>query len=331
MLAPLRRTSSLARKLAAATLAVAVIAYGLLYVPPAAADPDSSGETPSADAPLLEEKAKLNKLISEQSVLMSAYRCRFNVDIQYVPGGCRDGQPAYPEWTSFTFIGSYRNMDLMKLEDLVTGQEALLNAYRCRFRVDTDAVPGGCGQADDTDDSDDGDDPGDAEDTGDVGDSVPQDGWNPFDGFEFNHPGLDRPRQVGVFTESITGTRLSEGARAELRVACFYFDSEEEATLGAYVNWNTFITSRIGIYDLEMEFSGGQSTTFDAVNSTINEASVPFGAENSARFAQSIADSDGETVTASVFIPFGGWTISATFDLSESATAIQPTIDRCQG
>ncbi len=325
MLAPLRKTSTLARKLAAATLTIAVIAYGLLYVPPAAADPDSSGEIPPANAPLLEEKARLNKLISEQSVLISDYRCRFNVDIQYVPGGCRDGQPAYPEWTSFTFIGSYINMDLMKLEDLVTAQEALLNAYRCRFRVDMDAVPGGCGQTDETDDSDDGDD------TEDTGDSVPQNGWNPFDGFEFNHPGLDRPRQVGVFTESITGTWLSEGARAELRVACFYFDGEEKGTLRAYVNWNRFVTSRIGIYDLALEFSDGQSTTFDAVNSTINEASVLFGAENSARFVQSIVDSDGETVTASVFIPFGGWTISATFDLSESATAIQPTIDRCQG
>ena len=325
MLAPLRKTSTLARKLAAATLTIAVIAYGLLYVPPAAADPDSSGEIPPANAPLLEEKARLNKLISEQSVLISDYRCRFNVDIQYVPGGCRDGQPAYPEWTSFTFIGSYINMDLMKLEDLVTAREALLNAYRCRFRVDMDAVPGGCGQTDETDDSDDGDD------TEDTGDSVPQNGWNPFDGFEFNHPGLDRPRQVGVFTESITGTWLSEGARAELRVACFYFDGEEEGTLRAYVNWNRFVTSRIGIYDLALEFSDGQSTTFDAVNSTINEASVLFGAENSARFVQSIVDSDGETVTASVFIPFGGWTISATFDLSESATAIQPTIDRCQG
>lgn len=331
MLAPLRKTSSLARKLAAATLAIAVITSGLLYVPPAAADPDSSGETPPANAPLLEEKARLNKLISEQSVLISHYRCRFNVDIQYVPGGCRDGQPAYPEWTSFTFIGSYRNMDLMKLEDLVTAQEALLNAYRCRFRVDMDAVPGGCGQTDETEDSDDGDDTGDTEDTGDVGDSVPQDGWSPFDGFEFNHPGLDRPRQVGVFAESLTGTWLSEGARAELRVACFYFDGEEEGTLRAYVNWNTFVTSRIGVYDLALEFSGGQSTAFDAVNSTINEASVLFGAENSARFVQSIVDSDGETVAASVFIPFGGWTISATFDLSESATAIQPTIDRCQG
>ena len=93
MLAPLRKASSPARKLAAATLAVAVIAYGLLYVPPAAADPDSSGETPSANAPLLEEKARLNKLISEQSVLISDYRCRFDVDIQYVPGGCRDGRP----------------------------------------------------------------------------------------------------------------------------------------------------------------------------------------------------------------------------------------------
>ncbi len=302
-----------------------MIAYGLLYVPPAAADPDSSGETPSANAPLLEEKARLNKLISEQSVLISDYRCRFDVDIQYVPGGCRDGQPAYPEWTSFTFIGSYRNMDLMKLEDLVAAQEALLNAYRCRFRVDMDVVPGGCGQTDETDDSDDGDD------TEDTGDSVPQNGWNPFDGFEFNHPGLDRPRQVGVFTESITGTWLSEGARAELRVACFYFDGEEEGTLRAYVNWNRFITSRIGIYDLALEFSGGRSTAFDAVNSTINEVSVLFGAENSARFVQSIVDSEGETVTASVFIPFGGWTISATFDLSESATAVQPIIDRCQG
>ena len=99
---------------------------------------------------------------------------------------------------------------------------------------------------------------------------------------------------------------------------------------GRNINWNTFITSRVGIYDLEMEFSDGQNMAVDAVNSTINEASIVFGAAHSARFAQSIIDSDGKTVTASVFIPFGGWTVSATFDLSGSATAVQPVRDSCQ-
>ena len=156
-------------------------------------------------------------------------------------------------------------------------------------------------------------------------------GWISFDGYEFNHLELDRPRQVGVFAESIASERVSEGAKAELRVACHYSGDEEGGTLKGYVNWNTFVTSRIGIYDLTLEFSSGQDTAYDAVNSTINEASILLNAADSARFAQSIVDSDGETVTASVFIPFGGWTISATFDLSGSTAAIQPTIDGCQG
>ncbi len=116
---------------------------------------------------------------------------------------------------------------------------------------------------------------------------------------------------------------------AELVVACLIYDGQREDALRAYVTWNSFISSRIGIYNLAVENADGGSSSFQAINSTVNEASFMLDTEESNRFAQSMIDSDGEVVTASVFIPVGGWTISATFELNGSAAAIQPVLDSC--
>ncbi|MCY3911555.1 MAG: hypothetical protein OXF99_08560 [bacterium] len=323
----MKKTSCPKKKLVGAILAIAVVVTGLLSASPAA-----SGQSDS-------DVERLDRLIAEQWVLVNAYRCRFEVDLRFVPGGCLDGKPASPELSSFTFIGRPLGGDVAKLEGLVAAQQALLRAYRCWFQVDLDLVPDRCGEGGDTGEggeTGEGGDTGDGgnggetgDDGGETGGTAHEPGWNAFDGFEYNHPDLDRPRQIGVLIESITSDWLAEGVKAELRVACFYFDGEGAGTLRGYINWNTFITSRVGIYDLELEFSDGQDMAFDAVNSTINEASIVFGAAHSAQFAQSIMDSDGLTVTASVFIPFGGWTVSATFDLSGSANAVQSVRDSC--
>ncbi len=81
-----------------------------------------------------------------------------------------------------------------------------------------------------------------------AGDLMQRGVWKPFDGFKYNHSEEGRPRQVGISTESIEASGLSEEIEAELRVACLYFEGEEEATLRAYIDWNSFITLRSSTY-----------------------------------------------------------------------------------
>ena len=199
-----------------------------------------------------------------------------------------------------------------------------------------EAVFGGCtnykklDDADEPDEPDQPEQPDEPEQPDDIDGSESQGGWVSFDEAKRNHPGLTRPRQVGVLTESIASTRVPHGLKAELVVACLIYGDERDDALRAYVNWNSFITSRIGIYNLAVEYANGGNTSFQAINSTANEASFLLNADESIRFAQSIIDSDGDRVTASVFIPFGGWTISATFDLNGSTAAVQPVLNRCR-
>lgn len=271
----------------------------------------------------------LDKLIVEQEELLHAYRCRFDVDVQLVPGGCRNGMPVRPVESTPPFNGTPTAEDVVQRIRVLESQLSLLNTYRCRFGADVEAVFGGCANLKKLDDVD---EPGvvDQPDQPDEpASSESQGGWVSFDEARRNHPGLTRPRQLGVLTESIASTRVPHGLNAELVVACLIYGDERQDTLRAYVNWNIFITSRIGIYNLAVEYSDGGSRSFLAINSTANEASFLLNTEESNRFAQSIIDSDGDTVTASVFIPFGGWTISATFDLNGSTAAIQPVLNRC--
>lgn len=189
-----------------------------------------------------------------------------------------------------------------------------------------EVVFGGCanyGEVDAIDEPDETDQPDE------TADSESQGGWVSFDEARRNYPGLTSPRQMGVHTESTASTGLPHGLKAELVVACLIYDGQREDALRAYVNWNNSITSRISIYSLAAEYPDGASRSFQAINSTANEASFLLNTEESNRFAQSIIDSDGEAVTVSMFIPFGGRTVSATFDLNGSAAAIQPVLDSC--
>lgn len=85
-----------------------------------------------------------DRLIADQEALLNSYRCRFDIDTQAVPGGCQGGRPARPAAEPVPFGGTPTSNDLAARDKLVSSQEALLNLYRCRFDIDTQAVPGGC-------------------------------------------------------------------------------------------------------------------------------------------------------------------------------------------
>ncbi|MCY3634030.1 MAG: hypothetical protein OXH23_00315 [bacterium] len=125
-------------------LGLAALAVGLLaaLVPAAGA----SAQWASDGRALARQEIEVrDQLIAEQESLLNAYRCRFDVDVQLVPGGCADGQPAGGPVQPGVFEGEPRDPDITERDILVLDQEWLLNAYRCRFDVDVQLVPvGGC-------------------------------------------------------------------------------------------------------------------------------------------------------------------------------------------
>ena len=92
--------------------------------------------------------AERDGLIAAQEALLNVYRCRFDIDTDVVPGGCRQGVPALPAKGPDTWVrgeaGSAVGEELRKRDGLIAAQEALLNVYRCRFGIDTHVVEGGC-------------------------------------------------------------------------------------------------------------------------------------------------------------------------------------------
>ena len=128
--APATRRRNLVIRLAAA---IAVIAATLSLAAPVGAQSAS-----------LAEIAKRDQLIAQQEALLNIYRCRFGIDVEQVPGGCYDGSPVNPAEEPQPFDGTPTLGELARRDRLVTAQEALLNAYRCRFDIDTALVPGGC-------------------------------------------------------------------------------------------------------------------------------------------------------------------------------------------
>ena len=128
---PATRRRNLVIRLAAA---IAVIAATLSLAAPVVAQSAS-----------LAEIAKRDQLIAQQEALLNIYRCRFGIDVEQVPGGCYDGSPVNPAEEPQPFDGTPTLGELARRDRLVTAQEALLNAYRCRFDIDTALVPGGCG------------------------------------------------------------------------------------------------------------------------------------------------------------------------------------------
>ena len=128
-----RTGAAAARRVAAA---VGVLAAGLVLAAPFAVVP--------AAAQTAGDIAVRDELIADQEALLNAYRCRFDIDTELVPGGCADGVPARPAAGPAGFDGEPTADDIAVRDDLVAAQEALLNAYRCRFDIDTEVVPGGC-------------------------------------------------------------------------------------------------------------------------------------------------------------------------------------------
>ena len=88
-----------------------------------------------------------DELIHAQESLLNAYRCRFDIDVQIVPGGCANGAPGAALPSPGPFAGTPTDREIEIRDHLITTQEALLNAYRCRFSIDVHIVPGGCGGA----------------------------------------------------------------------------------------------------------------------------------------------------------------------------------------
>ncbi len=128
-----RTRATLARRAAAA---VGALAAGLLLAAPFVVVPVA--------AQTADDIAARDELIADQEALLNAYRCRFGVDAEQVPGGCADGAPVRPAAGPGGFDGEPDADDIAVRDRLVAAQEALLNAYRCRFDIDTEVVPGGC-------------------------------------------------------------------------------------------------------------------------------------------------------------------------------------------
>ena len=126
-------------RLSACLLAAAVLATGIAGLDSAVARAQDNGAT-------LEEIAVRDELIAAQESLLNAYRCRFNTDIQLVPGGCTDGHPSQGPTEPGSFAGTPTHNEAAVRDELIAAQESLLNAYRCRFNTDIRLVPGGCVQ-----------------------------------------------------------------------------------------------------------------------------------------------------------------------------------------
>lgn len=122
------------RMMAAAVAALLVLPLGTAV----AGAQEAAPEVPQ------EEIRKRDELIFAQESLLNVYRCRFNVDTQVVPGDCADGEPAQDQLLPPPFQGMGTQQDLGVRDQLVITQEALLNDYRCLFKIDAQIVPGGC-------------------------------------------------------------------------------------------------------------------------------------------------------------------------------------------
>ena len=100
---------------------------------------------PQPDSAVTQQDIELrDDLVFAQEALLNVYRCLFGVDAHIVPGGCNGTEPAQQPARPAPFEGT-PTVEEQELRDrLVADQEALLNAYRCMFDVDTHIVPGGC-------------------------------------------------------------------------------------------------------------------------------------------------------------------------------------------
>jgi len=85
-----------------------------------------------------------DQLIAAQEALLDAYRCRFDIATETVPGGCIENGLAPPRVQPPPFAAVSTGRDIESRDRLTIALEAWLPAYRSRFATDTEVVPGGC-------------------------------------------------------------------------------------------------------------------------------------------------------------------------------------------
>ena len=84
-----------------------------------------------------------DRLVADQENLLNAYRCKFGVDIDVIPGQCPNPDIVAPGVSP----ESPTHRDLVVRDQLIADQEALLNVYRCAYNIDIGLVVGGCDSA----------------------------------------------------------------------------------------------------------------------------------------------------------------------------------------
>lgn len=128
---------------AASAVAVVCLAAPVLAATGAGAQAEAAPQPPR------EAVAARDQLIANQENLLNAYRCIFNADIDAVPGGCPNPATVSPG----PVPENPTPKDIAVRDGLIQDQEALLNAYRCQFDIDTQLGPGGCASGPDGDDA----------------------------------------------------------------------------------------------------------------------------------------------------------------------------------
>ena len=128
------------RACAVFAVGAAVVALGSIAPTPTAA---AQQPTPEQPATQMDIEVR-DTLIANQESLLNTYRCLFNIDTHAVTGGCTNGRPSQQSSAPMPFLGTPTQQDITVRDELVANQEALLNTYRCLFKIDTHAVTGGC-------------------------------------------------------------------------------------------------------------------------------------------------------------------------------------------
>ncbi len=96
--------------------------------------------SPVASAQTQDDFGVRDQIIADQENQLNAYRCDFGVDTDVVPGGCQNPDVTAPGPTP----ANPTQNDIEVRDGLIQNQKALLNTYRCQFDVDTQLVPRGC-------------------------------------------------------------------------------------------------------------------------------------------------------------------------------------------
>ncbi len=84
-----------------------------------------------------------DELIAAQQALISVYRCKYEIDVDAVPGGCHDGWPVDPP-VKPAFDGLPTIEEISDRDYKIAANRYVINLYRCALGVDTPLVPWSC-------------------------------------------------------------------------------------------------------------------------------------------------------------------------------------------